>query len=112
MKEQPSNYTIRIQNDRIGIFAHTQEAIYHGVQTLLNMRNEDGSVPMVTIQDEPRFQYRGLRLDVASNFFNKSTIIKILEAMKMYKLNKLQLELSNNEGWRIDIPDYPELAQV
>jgi len=72
----------------------------------------DGTIAEMNITDSPRFGYRGVELDVASNFVPKSTIMKLLNVMALYKLNKLQLKLANNEGWRLEIPEIPELTQV
>ena len=59
-----------------------------------------------------RFEYRGLMVDAASNFIPKEWLIKLLDVMGMYKLNTLHLRLSDNEGWRLEIPGIPELTEV
>ena len=64
------------------------------------------------MEDAPRFPYRGQHLDVCRNFFAKSTVLKLLDLMAFYKLNHLQLYLSEDEGWRIEIEDLPELTAV
>ncbi len=57
-------------------------------------------------RDAPRFQYRGLFIDVARNFHSKAAILRALEQMAALKLNKFHLHLSDDEGWRIEIPGY------
>ena len=59
-----------------------------------------------------RFQYRGVMPDTARNFKQKEWILKFLNVMSMYKLNKLHFHLTDDEGWRVEIPSIPELTQV
>ena len=59
-----------------------------------------------------RYPYRGVMIDVARNFQYKESIFKLIDAMATYKLNKLHLHLSDDEGWRLEIPDLPELVEV
>ena len=64
----------------------------------------------MSVKDAPRFQYRGLMLDISRNFHNKTSILKMLDVMANYKLNKLHLHLTDDEGWRLEIPDLQELT--
>ena len=66
----------------------------------------------VRIRDSPRFPYRGVMLDVSRNFQSKESMIKLLSVMSRYKLNVLHLHLTDDEGWRLEIPGLPELTQV
>ena len=59
--------------------------------------------PVGVIKDALRFDYRGLSIDTSSNFIQVDHLLLIIKVMAMYKLNKLILQLSNNEGWRIEI---------
>ena len=59
-----------------------------------------------------RYEYRGLMMDVSLNFFPKTDILDLLDTMAMYKLNRLHLHLTDNQGWRLEIPGLPELTQV
>lgn len=86
--------------------------VFYGVQTLLALRNSEGRVPKVTIKDAPRYSYRGMHLDVARNFKAKEHVFKLLDAMAMYKLNKFHFHLTDDEGWRLEIPGLPELTEV
>ncbi len=70
------------------------------------------ALPALTLRDAPRFAYRGLMLDVARNFQPKSEVLRVLELMSCYKLNTLHFHLTDDEGWRIEIPGLPELAAV
>ena len=64
-----------------------------------------------SIKDAPRFKYRGLMLDISRNFHGKSSILKVLKTMAEYKMNKLHLHLSDDEGWRLEIPGLEELTK-
>lgn len=66
----------------------------------------------VEIRDAPRYSYRGMEIDLGRNFMPKSEILKIIDSMAMYKLNKLHLHLTDDEGWRLEIPGLPELTTV
>ena len=62
--------------------------------------------------DFPRYHYRGMHIDVARNFHHKDDILRHLEAMATYKLNKFHFHLTDDEGWRLEIPELPELTEV
>ena len=64
------------------------------------------------ISDAPRFAYRGVQLDVARNFQPKATVLRLLDLMARYKLNKFHFHLTDDEGWRLEIPGLPELTSV
>lgn len=70
------------------------------------------NIPAVSLQDGPRFPYRGLLLDVSRCFIPKENVIKIIDYMSMLKLNKLHLHLVDDNGWRLEIKKYPRLTEV
>ena len=106
-------YKLDVNTDKmiIQITGVTAAGVFWGVQTLLSITHE-GQVPNIVILDEPRFGYRGMSLDVARNFVDKKEVFKLLEVMAMYKLNKFHFHLTDDEGWRLEIPDLPELTEV
>ena len=69
-------------------------------------------VPEASIVDAPRFEYRGLMLDVARNFHPVADVLRLLDLMADYKLNKFHFHLTDDEGWRIQIPGLEELTDV
>lgn len=75
-------------------------------------RNDGYVVPAIEVIDAPRYQYRGIMIDVARNFHTIDEMFKLIDVMSMYKLNKLHLHLSDDEGWRLEIPTLEELVQV
>jgi len=64
------------------------------------------------ISDAPRYEHRTVMVDVARNFHSVSEILKLIDAMAMYKLSKLHLHLADDEGWRLQIPGLDELTEV
>ena len=75
-------------------------------------RRRAATLPAMTIVDAPRFGYRGLMLDVARNFQPKASVLRTLDLMARYKLNVLHFHLTDDEGWRVEIPSLPELTAV
>jgi len=76
----------------------SQEAIYE--------------VDGMEINDAPRYEHRGVMIDVARNFQSTSELLKLVDVLAMYKLNKLHLHLADDEGWRLQIPGLEELTEV
>ena len=81
-------------------------------QILYNAQIEKKDIPLLYIEDAPRFKHRGFMLDLSRNFYPKNKILQILELMTHYKLNILDLRLSDDEGWRIEIPGLEELTDI
>lgn len=106
-------YAIRIKADikEVLIITGSKEGAFYGSQTLLSMLETSYTIPEVIINDKPRFNHRGLMLDVSRNFHTKHSLKKLIDIMAMYKMNKLHLHLSDDEGWRIEIPSIPELTK-
>jgi hexosaminidase len=70
------------------------------------------ALPALTIVDAPRFGYRGFMLDVARNFHPKAAVLRTLDLLARYKLNVFHFHLTEDEGWRVEIPSLPELTAV
>src|SRR5207249_1908092 len=97
--------------------------LFYGVQTLLQLlppeifstnrvRGVDWKLPGVQIEDQPRFGWRGLMLDVSRHFFTKDEVKQLLDAMALLKLNTFHWHLADDQGWRVQIKKYPKLTQV
>ena len=71
-----------------------------------------GRIPCVQIEDQPRFKWRGLLFDVARHFFTKDEVKQLLEVLATQKINTLQLHLTDDQGWRVEIKKYPRLTQI
>lgn len=94
--------------------------VFYGIQSLRALlpaeayREAQGEilVPVVTVEDAPRFGYRGMHLDVARNFQPTASVERLLELMAFYKLNRFHFHLTDDEGWRLAIAPLPELTDV
>ena len=116
-------YDLAVTPDTVVLRAPTQAGLFYGLQTLFQLlppeifssnvvRGVDWQMPCVRIEDWPRFKWRGLMLDVSRHFFNKSEVETILDAMALHKLNVLHWHLTDDQGWRIEIKEYPKLTQI
>ena len=106
--------TVDATNEIVRVTGKDNAGLFYGVQSLISLIDSHygGAVSIVEIHDYPRFPYRGFLLDVARNFKPVTEVKKIIEAMAMYKLNKLVLHLTDDEGWRVPIQGLPELTEV
>ena len=113
-------YELEVSTTAIGIRASTQAGIFYGIQSLKSMLpvaawkapSTSVSLPCASVKDAPRFGYRGLHIDVARNFQTKEQVIRMLNWMAMYKLNKLHFHFSEDDAWRVEIAALPELTTV
>ena len=107
---------IEIDKNKITVVGSDNAGVFYGLQSLLALFPADanGSVelPRVEIKDSPRFSYRGMHYDNARNFHGKDAMFKLVEQMAKYKLNTLHWHFSDDEGWRLEIPSLPELAEI
>ncbi|RFZ84366.1 beta-N-acetylhexosaminidase [Mucilaginibacter terrenus] len=90
--------------------------LFYGIQSLIQLlpaeRAAIAKIPAATIEDYPRFGYRGQMLDVCRHFFSVEFIKKYIDLMAAYKLNNFHWHLTDDQGWRIEIKKYPRLTQV
>jgi hexosaminidase len=116
----PEAYKLSISKQQVVIAAKDPAGIFHGIETirqLLPVGIEKGNVskallvPVVVIQDEPAYAWRGMHLDVSRHFFSVSYLKKFIDRMALYKMNKLHLHLTDDQGWRIEIKKYPKLTE-
>lgn len=113
------SYSLTISSDGIDIKAKDNAGAFYALHSLVALvepssyqKQNDIELPYCTIKDEPRFEYRGVHLDVARNFHSKETVLKVLNRMSRYKLNKFHFHITDDEGWRLEIPGLPELTEV
>ena len=108
-------YQLDIRNNEIAIKGNSAHAVFNGIQTLLALLREKTfpcKVENLSVTDYPDLPYRGLMLDVARNFTAKENLKKLIDALSFYKINVLHLHLSDDEGWRLEIPGLEELTSV
>ncbi|MEG0646411.1 MAG: beta-N-acetylhexosaminidase, partial [Bacteroides sp.] len=109
------SYTLSVTTSKITIAAPTETGLFYGVQSLLQLirlAETPSVVPAMEISDTPRFAYRGMHLDVSRHFRSKEFVMKQLDAMASYKLNRFHWHLTDGAGWRIEIKKYPLLTDV
>ena len=107
-----SQHQIRVTGNRKGLF--------YGVQTLLQMipvqeavlQSAAFDLPCVNILDKPAFAYRGVHLDVARHFFSAAEILNFIDLLAFHKINTFHWHLTDDQGWRIEIKQYPRLTQT
>lgn len=117
-------YKLTVNEAGINIAAADSTGFFYAIQTLKQLMPHaiynrsgastaiDWTVPCVEIADQPQLSHRGYMLDVARHFFSKTEVKRILDIMATYKMNRFHWHLTDDQGWRIDIPEYPKLAQV
>jgi hexosaminidase len=105
-------YDLSVTPSAVKLVARTPAGLFYGVQTLRQLLPVTGPrrLPAVTIHDYPRFAWRGAMLDVARHFFSVRDVKRFVDLMALYKLNRLHLHLSDDQGWRIAIDSWPRLA--
>lgn len=108
-------YRLVIAGD-ISISAQTDAGLFYGVQTLKQLfpvtAQDSYKLPRLEIMDVPQYAWRGSMVDVARHFFGMGYLKKHIERMAAFKLNKLHLHLSDDQGWRMEIKKYPKLTSV
>ncbi|MCI5619254.1 MAG: beta-N-acetylhexosaminidase [Rikenellaceae bacterium] len=118
---EDEEYSISVSTRSVLVKASSLNGVLYAIETIKQMLPEQvyghaGSSPMkmtipcVTIKDKPRFGYRGMHLDCSRHFFSIDEIKKYLDVMAMYKLNRFHWHLTDDQGWRIEIKQYPELT--
>ncbi len=120
--EADGGYIVDINSKGIYINGNDENAVFYGIQTLIQLLQVPGpdlkkplneiKVPFVTVEDAPRFAYRGMHLDVTRHFFPISFLKKYIDYLALHKLNKFHWHLTDDQGWRIEIKKYPKLTQV
>lgn len=115
-------YILNVSSKKIDIQASSGAGAFYAMQTLLQLMpaplsgdqpiSSAVTVPNCSIQDEPRFGYRGLMLDVGRYYFKVEDIKRFLDVMAIYKMNTFHWHLTEDQGWRIEIKKYPLLTQI
>lgn len=111
--EKAEGYILDVKASGIAITAHDAAGASHALRSLAQQAAfEKGKLTPLRVEDAPEYGFRGLHIDLGRNFHSRDEILKLVEAMATYKLNKLHLHLADDEGWRIEIPALPELAEI
>jgi hexosaminidase len=109
-------YELHVGDSGIDIVANTDTGLYYGAQTLDQLATTDGRtaarIPYVRIIDWPEYRWRGLHLDVSRHFFPKRVIESYIDIASRFKLNTFHWHLTDDQGWRLDVPKYPLLTKI
>ncbi|MEP6584426.1 MAG: family 20 glycosylhydrolase [Ginsengibacter sp.] len=109
-------YTMTVSDNEVYITGNDEAGTFYGVQTLIQLlplkKSAVLSIPYISIKDYPRFQYRGMHLDVGRHFFPADYIKKYIDYLALYKYNSFHWHLTEDQGWRIEIKKYPKLTSV
>jgi hexosaminidase len=73
---------------------------------------DSAEIAIVDIADEPRFEWRGVHLDVSRHFFDVATVCRLIDQIAAHRLNRLHLHLNDDQGWRVEVPNWPRLTEV
>ena len=106
-------YVLQIRKRQITIEAGDKAGVHHALATLqqLVLNASEGKLPCLTVQDQPRFGYRGVMLDCSRHFRTVDELKECIRQLSFFKLNVLHLHLTDNQGWRLALDKYPDLAQ-
>jgi hexosaminidase len=109
-------YELSITPLSIQLRANCAAGLFYGIQTLRQLiplhASDTLRLPAVSIRDIPRFAWRGAMLDVARHFFGVDDVKHFLDLISHYKMNRLHLHLSDDQGWRIEIKSWPRLTEM
>lgn len=107
-------YSMRIEKNGIHITGTDSAGVFYGCQSLLQLIPLEGerNIPTCTIEDQPRFGWRGMHLDVGRHMFDVKDIKKFIDWLAFHKLNTFHWHLTEDQGWRIEIKKYPKLTSV
>ncbi len=111
----PEQYELRITSEGIDLSFVEAEGFHHGVTTLIQMAingKATKELPCGIINDQPRFGWRGMLLDCGRHFMSVESIKGVIDRLEMHKFNVLHWHLTEDQGWRLEIPGYPRLTEV
>ena len=120
---EDEGYKLVVNSNNVTISSKGKAGFIYGIETLRQLlpvniesskavSNIDWIIPNLTIDDQPRYKYRGLMLDVSRHFFEIDYLKKTIDRLAMLKMNVLHLHLVDDQGWRIEIKKYPKLTEV
>lgn len=115
-------YTLTAESDKVNITGNSYGGVIAGIESLRQLfppqieskeivKGTDWAIPAVNIQDAPRFEWRGIMLDVSRHFYTIDEVKELLDVMALYKMNKFHWHLTDDQGWRIEIKKYPLLTE-
>jgi hexosaminidase len=111
----PEAYNLNITPNKISISASDAHGVFNAIQTIRQLfpieKASTITLPAISVQDKPAYTWRGMHLDVSRHFFNIDYLKKHIDRLAYYKFNKFHLHLTDDQGWRIEIKQYPKLTE-
>jgi hexosaminidase len=108
-------YELSITPDGVRLSAHRPAGVFYASQTLIQLlgtpQDSNLSLPALSISDSPRYPWRGAMLDVSRHFFGVDDVKRYIDLISHYKMNRLHLHLTDDQGWRIEIKSWPKLTE-
>ena len=107
------SYVLIIDEKKISIYASNSAGAFYAVQTLKQLlltRAEE--LPCVYIYDKPAFEWRGFMLDLSRAFYSLDFLKKMVDVIALHKMNRFHIHLTDDQGWRIEVPEYPNLTKI
>jgi len=108
------SYSIDV-SDKITITYSSEQSCFYAINSLLQLIHIEDSKLQITkcfINDSPKFQWRGMHLDVSRHFFSIDEVKRYIDLMALYKFNTLHWHLTDDQGWRIEIKQFPKLTEI
>lgn len=110
------SYGLDVAKNNIAVTASSAKGIFYGIQTLLqllpNKPASSAKISGLSVKDQPKYQWRGMHLDVVRHFFPVAFVKKYIDYLAMYKMNTFHWHLTDDQGWRIEIKKYPKLTEI
>ena len=103
-------YRLAVAADGVSVRSSDDAGRFYAEMTLKQLE-EEGRCPLVEIEDAPSYRWRGVQMDDCRHFFGKEVVKRVLDQMARHKLNVFHWHLTDDQGWRLDIPGYPELVK-
>ena len=108
-------YRLEVSENKVTITGASEAGVFYGIQTLrkaVPLGNAKATLAPVTINDAPRFGYRGMMLDVARHYEPVAFVKKFIDLLAMHNINTFHWHLTEDQGWRIEIKQYPKLTEL
>ncbi|HXC04231.1 MAG TPA: beta-N-acetylhexosaminidase, partial [Bacteroidia bacterium] len=111
-RNQPAeSYVLDIKPGSIVLTGYP-EGVFHGLQSIIQLAGTGKAIPCLTMHDQPVFAWRGMHLDVCRHFFTKEEVERYLDYLALYKFNVFHWHLTDDQGWRIEIRQFPKLTEL
>ena len=111
-------YQLEVTSENIHLNGGSESGVFYGIQTLYKAlpltknKQVSAAIPVGTVNDYPRFGYRGFMVDVGRHYFPVSYLKQIIDMLALHNINYFHWHLTEDQGWRIEIKKYPKLTEI